>query len=547
MSRGVAFAIAVAACHPLPHAAAPITGADTAPVVTPLAPSIALGGSGDEAGYGERTASPALDPIADAAEAAVVARSWPASSYVRDRRISAAAAEVADAIARGGPARDDEAIRFALFRHGVIEPVVLVEVSGADSADALVDALATKLSALRGAEHGIGIAGRGRRVAIVTGAPLMTLAEPLPRALPFGGSAELDALLDPQLHAPHLNLTHEDQTVDHPAVTAIGDHHFAATIACGAHVGVQWLAIEACDPSNAPVGIGVIPIVCYAEPTPVYRIEPVANAAAPDPAPALAAIINRERAAADLPVLRSDIRLDHAAREHAERSARAHEVSHDLGGSARDRLRHAGLEPPRVGETVLAAGDLGAVAERIMNDPGFRSSIADGGSPRDSKAGSPRPADYTHVGVGAARGRDGQLYVAIELAGIPSRSDPDAVKAAVLAKLSAVSPVPLVLAPRLSAVATRLAEAEAAGATGDQLAEYITTNTGFDYSRVSEAAARIVTLDEIDPARLMTANKFHRVGIGVYQDPPGGRTPGWIWISILYGKLDSASPAQRTN
>ena len=46
---------------------------------------------------------------------------------MRDRRVSAAAAEIADAIARGGPAADDEAIRFALYRHGVIEPVEAVK------------------------------------------------------------------------------------------------------------------------------------------------------------------------------------------------------------------------------------------------------------------------------------------------------------------------------------------------------------------------------------------------------------------------------------
>ncbi len=194
--RRAALAIAVVGCHTLPRATAPIAGADTAPVVAQLAPAITLGGPGDEAGYGERTIAAAPDPIAAAAEAAIVARTWPASSFVRDRRISAAAAEVADAIARGGPALDDEAIRFALFRHGVIEPVVLVDVSGAvDSAEALVDGLAGKLAALRGGGHGLGIAGRGRRVAIVTGAELMTLAGPLPRALPFGGAAVLDAQL----------------------------------------------------------------------------------------------------------------------------------------------------------------------------------------------------------------------------------------------------------------------------------------------------------------------------------------------------------------
>ncbi len=322
----------------------------------------------------------------------------------------------------------------------------------------------------------------------------------------------------------------------------IGDHHFAATIACGAHVGVQWLAIEACDQSNAPVGIGVIPIACYGEPTPTYRIEPAANTAAPDPARALAAIVNRERVAAGLPALRGDVRLDRAARDHAERNARAEQVSHDLGGTARERVRRAGLEPPRVGETVLAARDLGAVAERIMNDPGFRSSIDGVRLPGDGSASSQRAADYSHVGVGAARGRDGQLYVAVELAGIPPRSDPEMVKAAVLEKLSAVSATPLDVAPKLSAIAARLAEAQAAGATGDELADYITTNTGFDYSRVSQASARIVSLDEIDGAKLMTANQFHQIGIGIYQDPPGGRTPGWIWISIVYAKLDSAAP-----
>ena len=521
--RRVAMVGALAACSTLPYPPPPIAGADTPAIVEPLAPAITLvAGAQQVAEYGVAPTVRTDDATSDDIAAHLVALVGEHAILTRDPRLDLAAAELAEVVDRGG-SLGDEAVAFALHEHGVIESAVRVASSRATTAEDLARDLDPQLAeVVMRPDMQFGVGGHGPRVVVVTNPVTVRLTQPLPRALRSNGVAQLDAELDSRLHAPHVALTHEDATVDRPHVTVAGDHRFHAELACGAHRGTQWLAINACDASNVQHLIAVVPIACAEPVRDVLYIEPDANLVTADPARRLTAIINRERGRYGFHALRGDIRLDRVARAHADRIAKAREVSHDRGGSPSRRLYDAGLYPPVSVETVLANANLGRVAAQLMNEPGYRSAVA--------------REDLTHVGVALATGADHQLYAVLELAGIPSQLPRNKVRAVVAARLGLGQSA--AAAGYIAAIAQRAAEALASGATTEQLADYQRSEARLHgCTELSFAYGIFPSLAAIDADTLEVEHYFHDVGIGVYQQPPGGTMPGWIWVAVIYAGL----------
>ena len=440
----------------------------------------------------------------------------------RDPRLDLAAAELAEVADRRGGSLGDEAVAFALHEHGVIESAVRVASSRATTLDAFARDLDPQLAeVVMRPDMQFGVGGHASRVVVVTNPITVKLTQPLPRSLPSAGVAQLDAELDRRLHAPHIAFTREDATVDHPHVTVAGDHRFHAELACGAHRGTQWLAIDACDASNVQHLIAVVPIACAEPVRDVLFIEPDANLVTSDPARRLTAIINRERVNHGFHPLRGDVRLDRVANAHARAIAKAREVSHDLGGSPKRRLYDAGLFPPVGVETALANANLGRVAAQLMNEPGYRSAVA--------------REDLTHVGVALATGPDHQLYAVLELAGIPPRVPDEDVQAAVAMLLDLPRPA---MGPKdpLPAIAKRAAKARASGATKKQLADYLLSEArAYGCTQFSFVYGNFPSLAAITAETLEVRAFFNAFGIGVYQQPPGGTMPGWIWVAVVYG------------
>ncbi len=517
----VAMVGVLAACSTLPYPPRPIAGADTPPIVEPLAPAIALGADTQQvAEYGVAPRIRTDDATSDDIAAHLVALVGEHAILTRDPRLDLAATELA-AVVDGGGSIGAYAVAFALHEHGVIESAVRVASSRETTAAGRARARVPQRAAVvMRPDIPFGVGGHASRVVVVTNPATVRLTQPLPRALPALGVAQLDAQLDSRLHAPHIAFTHEDATVDHPAVIIAGDHRFHAELACGAHRGTQWLAIEACDASNVQYLIAVVPIACAEPVREVLWIEPDANLVTSDPARRLTAIINRERGRNGFRALRGDIRLDRVARAHAAAIAKAREVSHDRGGSPSRRMYDAGLYPPVGVETALANTNLGRVAAQLMNEPGYRSAVA--------------REDLTHVGVALATGADHQLYAVLELAAIPAQLSRKKARAVIAGRLglgrSAVAGTGY-----LTAIAQRAAEALASGATEEQLRSYQSMEARVHgCADLSFAYATSPSLAALTEEMLEVAGYSNDAGIGVYQQPPSGTMPGWIWIAVVY-------------
>ena len=181
---------------------------------------------------------------------------------------------------------------------------------------------------------------------IVTHRALVTL-DATPRFVPPKGQVELAGTLEPGFHAPRVTITHDERTIEHPQVTPRADGAFGATFACGDRTGTQWVLIEGCDAQNVVYRLALVPISCGTPPATTFRVEPTANLAADDLERRLATIVNRERAAAMLPLVVVDPRATAAARVYAETMRRAGSVDHELGRTTpATRMRGAGMIPP---------------------------------------------------------------------------------------------------------------------------------------------------------------------------------------------------------
>jgi uncharacterized protein YkwD len=113
---------------------------------------------------------------------------------------------------------------------------------------------------------------------------------------------------------------------------------------------------------------------------------------------AVCELTNTERARAGLPALTPDATLFAAARSHSANMARQNKLSHKLDGKeVDDRVEAAGYNYMFVGENVAWNQDSPAKAmQSWMNSSGHRANILN--------------KDYTQLGVGIARNRDGEPY-----------------------------------------------------------------------------------------------------------------------------------------
>jgi uncharacterized protein YkwD len=130
-------------------------------------------------------------------------------------------------------------------------------------------------------------------------------------------------------------------------------------------------------------------------------------------------LINRDRGAQDslqetkglARPLQWDARLAAVARAHSEEMARNGYFSHEsLDGKApSQRLSIAGIRWRAMGENIAMVTDVVQAETSFMNEPKFvpnhRKNILN--------------VDFTHVGIGIAKGPDGMIYVTQDFAQLP--------------------------------------------------------------------------------------------------------------------------------
>jgi uncharacterized protein YkwD len=101
-----------------------------------------------------------------------------------------------------------------------------------------------------------------------------------------------------------------------------------------------------------------------------------------------------------------DARLAAVARAHSEEMARSGVFSHASsdGSLPSRRVSMAGVQWLSTGENIAKADDVVQAEELFMNEPKFE---------RNHRGNILNP-NYTHVGIGIARGQDGSLYITQE-------------------------------------------------------------------------------------------------------------------------------------
>ena len=127
-------------------------------------------------------------------------------------------------------------------------------------------------------------------------------------------------------------------------------------------------------------------------------------------------LINRDRADQSYssetrgraPALQWDDRLAAVARMHSEEMARNGYFSHEGadGSSPAHRVSMAGIKWLSTGENIANCAGVSEAESLFMNEPKFQ----------QNHRWNILNANYTHVGVGIARARDGSLYITQEFA-----------------------------------------------------------------------------------------------------------------------------------
>ncbi len=489
-------------------------GEELAPPIEPLAPAIAYAAAQPAAQWNERV-DPATSSSheSDAVFSGVIELVGSDNSELeRDPQLDAVATELS-AMASKGAALDGELVEFALGQHGVPDAAALVLAAKASEPAAIVDELRPQLGdVLRPANARVGLGGMSPMVLVVTHASLATLA-PLPRSLPVHGEVTIDVKLDAR--APQIAITHDDGSVEH-----LADNRFH----CGDHKGTQWVAVDSVDPAVAiddprrSTTVLVFSIDCGAPPRSTYYAEPRANTIdARDPEQRLVAIIDRERAAVQLPPLAIDLRAADAARTEANRMRATGRVAHVQAGSTMSsRLLDAGVIPPVAREATLHAPDLATAAELLMNEPGYRDAIL--------------ARDVSHAGIGIAADDHGELYVAVELVQIVPPIDVTRLRRDVAARIK-IDKLQV-----LDHVAEVIARGHARGWPDADVFERASDEIPEGFAHVQRYMTLLLddSIDRVDfgsPDRRTDA-----AGIAVVQAPRDGANAGRTYVVIVYAR-----------
>ena len=528
-----ALCVVLAACATTPHARM-IADVELPPQVAALVPPVDLTVAHPASAYnepaGEVASTAARDQVFTGLADSVQGKGEP----VRDGRLDLVAGEFADLRARGGET-DDGAIEFALHAQGIVEPLHLMLVSKATTADAAIAELVPELEG--SLEHGnvhVGLAGGDGSpfVVVVIHTALVTLPPTVPRALPARGVITFSAPVDTIFHAPRVTVSYDDdrKAHAHPPVRMVDPVSFQTTVTCGDHTGTMWMVIEANDAKNISHSLALVPIACARPLETTYRIEPRRNTrgvAPADQAHRLAAIINRERAAAHLPPLAEDLRADLAAHAETRLMLREHSVEHELGGSTTtDRLRDNSLIPLYTTEATFHAKDLATAAEVLLDTPGYREILT-----------RPEP---THLGISIDFDDQHELFVALELVSIVPKIDTVRLETEMFARIRARHPEwPQLRRDRfLDHIAEEYAMNRVRGWSEKTVTDATQHDPDFDFGPYAYTwrALSLLLDDDIEKIDLGPNKTFGGVGLAVRQAPRNGALAGRTFVVVLYGK-----------
>ncbi len=397
---------------PVAHAAGGAPGRTDAPAHTWLVPA----GPGARAyqtlplaSRRERDADTLAASLAIEVEKAVVAAHAP--PLVRDTRLDRVSVDLARWAATR-PLPPFEAVAFLQAYYGIVEQPGpnLILVRGSDEPGVLVELRSQLRSALVGQacrRWGVGLQRASRAVVVVLALQDQQLElAPVRRRLTRDERVRLRGRLLGPYRDPELLVTAPGGAVTRHNMS-YQRGRFEGGLACDAGEGVYQVEIGATD-RGGPAVLANFPVYCGVEP-PVRLSVTQANdgvrQVAQKPAEAereLFSLINRARAAANLPPLILEPRLSQVARDHSREMARTGQVAHVSAhsGDALQRLKAGRVEPlpRRIAENVGQDYSAAQIHVGFMSSPGHRGNLTSPG--------------MTHVGIGVAAGAgpDHPLY-----------------------------------------------------------------------------------------------------------------------------------------
>jgi len=321
---------------------------------------------------------------------------------LRDGRLDMVATDIARAtVGKRLPSLD--AVAFLLHHYGIVEPEpYMVMVRSVSQGD--VSLLADLRKQIPGVfkmgdwrRMGMGVKrGADELIVVLTLQPQNLELRGLLRRLPARGTVTLVGRLLGRFVQPSVLVAVPRGGVRNLAMSA-RKGRFELTFACDSGDGVYQLEIEG-DDGHGPAVLANFPLYCGVEPPTRIAVTGSDVTRRQDPAEAereLFVLVNRDRAAAGVPALSRDARLQEIARNHSREMARTGDVVHvsDKSGGAVDRVRAAQVSPaPRtLAENVGRAFSTVEVEHGFMGSPGHRANILN--------------PDMTHVGIGVAVGQ----------------------------------------------------------------------------------------------------------------------------------------------
>lgn len=477
--------------------------------------------------YNDRApAPPDDDPLAaavvNAIRDAAVEAGMPAPAI--DGRLYAAARDLAAVVPEDAPMKYP-AVEFALQRHGIIEPSphLMVIWGPIDDPQAIMEQLAGRIPEIlqSGPFARIGFAsatrgGNGEGAAILALQASYIQTEPIPRALPGGGDAQIRGRIAAPFEKPEAFITRESGEVEEVPLTKSAGGAFALTFRCNGRRGRQQVEITAVDATGSTV-LANFPIWCGQQPPTSITLEydpddeVVLSAEAAEAR--LVELVNRDRARYKLPPLEHDPRVSAVARAHSREMYETGVVAHisPRTGSASDRVRAAAIKTPVVLENVARAYGVGEAEEGLMNSPGHRANIL-----------SP---DATHVGIGVVVGEEvagrRELFITQVFTYRAFKVDAAEVARELRSKIAAAAKVSH--EAELSKLAQMQADELASGvsrAEANKRTSFRARNIASRYAKIRTATVALPRAGAFDAASVFTGSApVSHYGIGVAQGP----------------------------
>lgn len=326
---------------------------------------------------------------------------------VADARLFAAIGELAEVVPEDGPLAYP-LVEFALQRHGIVEPSPhLVIIWGPlDDPAPMLEQLRPRLPSILSSgpssrpfsRVAVGTSMRkgDEGVAILALQSSHILTQPIPRALPEGGALTLEGSIKDGYREPQVFVTRENGKVEH--LGGGQGQRFRARVTCEKRRGRQQVEITASDASGSTV-LANFPVWCNDEPPKSITIQPDEDDSKPvttaaDAEARMLALVNRDRAAHNLPPLQAAQDVAAVARAHSHEMRDTGVVAHisPMTGSAADRVRAAKLRTPLVLENIARAYGVSEAQSGLMNSPGHRANLLS--------------TEATHIGIGIVLGEE---------------------------------------------------------------------------------------------------------------------------------------------